>query len=286
MLGATASSPVSPPKSWDLHVWSTSHLSFLDENKAENPVEARRKFSELLPGASSIDARKGMIFLETEYPKIGLIPLPFKQRHRFEQVHKASNFLYRHPAKNCLLVAASNDWKSFLVKNGRLLSLLPHSVDIWANLTSSQKINYNCRNLNLLSPDSRTFLSLKLEEYKEALSVIFQNSTVTKVFHSSVLERFYPGCENLDLYFAVLNSYLHKALNKLNSSKPIFNKKGEKIKWMFINVSDQFHNSPNPIHLFREDEQITGVMTHRHDDAISEIVLKYSNFIKKDLFKE
>lgn len=270
-----------------LHVVSTSHLSFLDCNKAQSVKQHTQfasNFKTLLPGATSIDARKGMILMPLEFSQHSLDHMN-KSSFRISQVEKTTKSLQSSDCDNCLMVTGSNDHKALLVNRGQFIELKPHSAEIWENMSPQQKINYNCRTLGFLPVESRDFLTEKLQEYKNALTSLFSGSTIKKVFHSSILERIYPGQSNLDLYFAILNSYLKKMLNECNSKNPIFNKNGEKIKWVYINVTEQYYGALDPSTLFRPGEQKTGVMTHRHDEAMKDMVKKYHAFIVKNLNK-
>ena len=94
-------------------------------------------------------------------------------------------------------------------------------------------------------------MKAKLEEYKGVLAEIVENSELSLIYQTSVLERKLLDLDEttLEVLFSNLNSYLESLVNSLK----IKNKFGKQVTFKFIRLTFQYHAAV-PFWGFREDE--------------------------------
>ena len=172
-----------------------------------------------------------------------------------------------------LVVLLSNDYKTFLSKDGKMIPLTRYAKKHFEKLTSEQKAAYNTKDHNPLQKSSREHLENQFQAYENILKPILAKSNLEYFYHSSVLERLNPKIACLPLYFAILNSFLKRKLNYWNLNETFKNRHGKPIRCIFVCVRKQFFKAENPPSLFIDKEvKRGGELTHRKDWALDDLV--------------
>ena len=278
-----------------LHVFSSSHLSPLD------PVATRQKFARMgtyradremeysdqllkswLPEGTYINAWGGLTIAETEFHRD---PHDFSAKHkkselRAKQCIQLGLAIKSSPCKIALHVSGSNDFKYFIVKDGKLVPLTESGAETWSKLSPRRRSNFLPNKTVIFGKTSREFIHQQVKLYVTELVNLYRDSEFELVFHSSVLERkyFHEKLENIDAYFAYFNYWIRMEIENLNREK-IMNRNQIAIVWKFINVSSQFFNSNSPRKLYRWKEAKTGNCVHRNLNSLHELVDKYLKYI-------
>ena len=252
----------------------SSHLAPLDGSTGE-PVPNH------IAGMRTIHAYSGLIVMKQQFPKNSpsLKPFPrtFFKNKQFQDLVDA---MRANSVSEILWVALSNDWKFFLSQNSKLLPTAPNAIETWKGMTKEQKINYNFKSKLLLTRESVQSIKDNLQKYESQLVEIFGNSKIDTIYHSSILERKHKHFPNLDMHFCVLNSILFHKLKQITREQKVTNCFKKPIKFVFINVSEQFH-SHSPTIFSRPGELNSGYMTHRSSQALEALTKIYNSKINK-----
>ena len=267
----------------DCDVLASSHGRIYATTHAERNYSSSRKenFHSYFPKFKAIYFWPGLTLLD-DYAREGFKKLLKKGKgHQADKEHFEAIFR-NSMAKMVLLIIGSNDYKSFITKNGRILRCSKKDRKRWQSLEASKKINFQPR-------DHRKFLiDSDINHIKENVKVFFEylislvkNSRKTTVFLSSLLERVYKvNHPNLDLLFAYINHFLFEEVKK---NTEICNAIGGKVNFVFINVACQFYNAENPVSLAIDREKGRGELTHRNKTAMRELAGTYGSHILKNV---
>ena len=283
----------------NLHILASSHLTLIDEaekvrktlryGKEEAEKQGRlaaERFVEWCCGVNQVNTFSGLTLAPIEFEREGWGSLEHKSGLRVKQVADLKSRVKSASCKNFLFVGGSNDYKWFIVKDNKLVSLANHGREVWLRLDKEEKVNFNPRKHLVLDKVAEGFIFEKMKEFGEILTDIFRNSKCIRVFVSSILERRVPEEQNLEIYFAYINFFLKRLIYKLNKGGQMFNIDGEPIAWFFINVADQFHGSKNPESLFRRSEIIGKKgLTHRNIVSMKDIISKYLDEIRSQILQ-
>lgn len=269
----------------DCHVYGESHLADFDEDVARNRQQARRNFNQSFRGFRHIKAARGLTFLE-EYDKDTFKKLNRKTDYREKQVKEFKASFISSSCKGVFLEVGSNDYKAIVTEDEALVGTIPGADKQWElKVRTSQKIFFSPKeHRNLLTKKSERFIKKNVHRFLKFFVDLAKVSNFQVVFLSSLLERIYPGeqARLLDMMFCYVKHYMFKAFQGFNR-EVINNRRGEKIKFVFINVSDQFYDSPNPLNLARRDEIPHNKLVHRNLPAMKRLIEKYVSEIKKHL---
>lgn len=280
-----------------LKVLSSSHLSPLDDacmfhrwkdidyaRALREKQDARNRFRDWLPENSDITAIRGLTVMSQEFPQYSLIPHKKKTVKRVNQEIRYANAVKFATQKIALNVTGTNDYKFFIVENNSLVPMVPDGLEIWSSLTRGRKIRFDTKHKVIFPKESREFMESRIGDYVTYLKNVYATSSFVIVYHSSLLERISREKSQtcLEAYFAHLNYFLRRELRKLNE-EPVLNLHGQPISFKFINVSEQFFNAVPPTVVFKDEEQNSKNLVHRHIDSLKILVEKYMNFIYEDL---
>lgn len=253
----------------------SSHLAPLDQSTGGTKVRNH------IQGMTNVHAFRGLVVMKQQYPKnsSSLVPHP-RANHKTQQLQALKHKMRATSAIEILWVALSNDWKFFLSQNNHLLPMAPNAEKVWKEMTCEQKVNYHFKSKLLLTRESVQYIKNRLQDYELQLLEIFGNSKIETIYHSSILERKHKYFPHLDMYFCVLNSILFHKIKQMTRETRIFNVHKIPIKFVFINVSEQFHsNLPNTFD--RTNELRTGFITHRSRQALESLTKLYNEKINK-----
>ena len=240
----------------------------------------------LIPEAKSLSSFPGLLVMPEECKPFSVPPVKMSKKsdYRIKQLRDCKDSVNKTTAPICLFVGFSNDWPYFLMNNKKMLTLDKKAESYWQQLEGEDRAKYNIKDKGLLNSTSRRYLESKIDDMEKELISMFEGSHLEKVYVSSILERMLPGekFKLLPLYFAVLNSYYQKLVRKLSYNGLVRNRFGVPIQFRFINVAKQFFTSDYQPELFRRSEVKSGILTHRHLEAMKDIVSVYIDSIRKD----
>ena len=179
------------------------------------------------------------------YPGLRVLGKKSTRKSKQFQEYKAEIIEQSQYNRELVIMAMSNDWETLFRKFDKttgkmsLLKLREDGRDRWLAMNYSMKAKYNHHHLHLLNDSSARYLKRGLDEYKAVLADIVNNSELTKVYHTSVLERLYFDKDEvlLEILFAVLNSYLETLISKIK----LKNKFGQPVEFKFIRLTHQYH---------------------------------------------
>ena len=184
--------------------------------------------------------------------------------------------------RNALFVAGGNDFKWFIVADGKICPLSKHGLAVWEGLKNHQKINFSPKRHIVLDYSGLKIIKKKMQDYAKILGNLFAGSNFDRVFISSILERQIPELDHLEIYFAHLNHFLRNEVVKMDGEGEgsVLNVRHKPIRFQFINVSAQFFETENSQipNLFRPWEVDDGKLTHRNMPALELIC---QNFVKE-----
>ena len=292
------------PLELDTHVISSSQLSPLDGvetyrkcmkyGKAVARREgklAERRFPEYLPGMSRINAFSGLTLAPIQFniKGLGLWRDAEKGRSqdksddRHRQVEKMRGAIQSSSQSNALFVAGGNDFKWFLVKEGKVPPLLKNGLLIWNKLKLREKVRFSPKKHNVIQGDGVDFLREQMKLFGGILKDTFENSGFKKVFISSIFERRSPDVEHLEIYFAYINHFLHHLIGRMNEEKRVLNSQGVPIKFYYINVSEQFFKAEEEGKMAGLFKESSGNLTHRSLPRLKEICTMFVNEISQSV---
>ena len=158
--------------------------------------------------------------------------------------------------KVLVIVALSNDILQIVVKDDTLMMLQPPAMDMWKQLTASEKAGYRHGSPCTLASSSYRTLQRTVIKYIKVLRDLLSVSTVEQVVHSSVWERRYLkyDVDHLDLLVANLNSVLRQQLEDATTFGSVKNKNGKSITLRMTSVSDTYYMQPSAQCLFGRNE--------------------------------
>ena len=172
-----------------------------------------------------------------------------------------------------LVVGLSNDYKTFLSIEGKMIPLTRKAKSHFDKLTKKEKATYDVLTHRPLLKTSKIHLESKFQAYENILTPILAKSNLEYFYHCSIFERINPRVANLPMYFAILNSFLKRKLNYWSRNETFKNRNGKPIKCIFVDVREQFFLAENPHKLFVDREVISGgELVHRQDWALDELV--------------
>ena len=256
----------------------------IDEEKRK----AKERRDTYLPGVNIL-AQGGFIVFDQEFERGNSTASCAKSKIRRDQWDKAVRFMKNSKEKVCLLVLGSNDFKNFLIKEGKWLELGRGAEEKWSRLSVEKQIYFSGNSSgDILCKKTRQFIQKKVEEYVRKILVVIRNSGFEVILHSSLLERDWESCgvKNLDILFAHINSYLNRFLLKLNREGGVENKFGKIILFKFVNVAEQYFVAKREGRLasiFRESEFCRDGRTHRAQDALNVVAGIYNKEITEAL---
>ena len=257
-----------------LGAYTSSHCSSLDsrlEVRADT-IFYRRKYNHIF---THLHSYRGISFMRTYHDRCSLTPQP-KPQFKITQLLKFEKDLAKHNETDVFFLGLSNDWKSYLSKEGELISLKQSVLEHWEKLSPDEKANFRVMCENPLSKPARKHIEEQFVLYGKILKGILGKSSVTTLYHCSILERLNRKYPHLDLLFLVFNGYLQKSLLAWSKSGYLINKHGEKIVVSFVSVQKLFYTCPNPRSLFLKkevDDRSGQDMTHRKSlEDIMELV--------------
>ena len=274
---------------------STSHLGiyyplyFTKDARGFTVQELRDKAQDLqeeyFPGVSII-AKGGMILLEEEFQAGSSTRSSPKSEIRVKQVKKITRFVEDSTDKVGLLVLGSNDFKSFLIREGAWLRPGKGAVDRWYQLPLHQKINFSERSAGrILCRSARDHIQSTAHEYVKVILKLVNKGGFQSVIHSSLLERDWSaiGVPHLGMWFAHINYELRREMSKLELDPAATNRFGERIRFKFLNVSAQYFVAEAQSTLdtiFREEATAKSGRTHRNEDSLNMLSRLYMEEIK------
>lgn len=231
-----------------------------------------------LRGLSKCSSHSGLTIMGKYFHRDSLKEIPEQSQKRFKQ-YKAVQFNKFSKDLRCgndmatLVVLLSNDYKTFLSREGKMIPLTKSAKKHFNRLTPKEKAKYNVLDHRPLLKSSREHLENQFQVYENILKPILAKSNLEYFYHSSVLERINPKICNLPLYFAILNCFLKRKLSYWTRNETFKNKHGKPIKCIFVCVREQFFLAENPSDLFIESEvNGGGELTHRQDWALDDLV--------------
>ena len=219
---------------------SSSHLSPADTNDPKTSFRLATKLRLAhIPRVDVVKSYRGLNLIE---------PM---DEYRSNQFDRFKTGIIEDTNETMLLVGLSNDWEKLFYRNNKLLRILPSAKKRWLQLQRQERACWNAHKFLLVKDSSSRYLTAHLRNYAETLKDIFRQTGMTKVYHSSVLERQYMKCDrtHLEILFAALNSYLHDILKDLD----VTNKNGIPVEFKFINVAWQYYSAEN-FDCFRHSE--------------------------------
>ena len=232
-------------------------------------------------------AQGGFVLMDPVFGMGDSLRVSPRPGNRIRQYKKARESILESKERVGLLVMGTNDFKHFLVKNGKWLGLGQGAVKKWEKLTLSQQVNFS-RNKSgdVVCKETRLHIESQVQNYIRQLLVLLQGCSFECILHSSLLERDWDACgvRNLDIFFAHINAYLKKALSKLNETEGFRNKFGNPVRFEYVNVSHQFFLAKREGKLdsiFRESRFHVYGRTHRSQDALNEIASIYSKEVDR-----
>ena len=262
-----------------------AHISLYRDWSEEELEKERSRVDELkeevLPRVD-MSTHGGLILMDRQFGWYGSLRWGPRDSNRNKQYATLLRNLKNSEAKVCLLVLGSNDFKNFFVGvKGKVCKPGKGSVKKWSKLSLQQRVNLPFRTKILFNSTAEHILK-QVQTYLGKIKKIVSQCTFDVVGHGSMLERHWPGLgyENLDMLFGHINCYLRHEIKDLD----VKNKNGKQVKFEFVNVSEQFHRAKmddNVKSLFRENEAKSGIMTHRNEVAMREILEKYMEFVNK-----
>ena len=280
------------PKSLKIFdVFGSSHVGRADEelvrkrNRFKDPSsflaaesEARLNAETWFPPNTKVKAFPGLTLTDWEFPENSLTPNQIKSSYRRSQTELFYQSLRASTASIVLLVTGSNDYKTFITKQGKLVPLSLFAFLIWDSLRPHEKACFNPYKHPVMSRPNLKFIQFQIEAYLLNLSIQAYGSRAKFIIHSSILERVSQETRMLDLpiYFAIINYFLRKAIYKLNFHNSHLSRTQTQVVWRFCNVSYQFHSLSNPSVLFLPREQLQSNMVHRQTRYMREISRSYS----------
>ena len=272
--------------SWDRVATENVHYHgkyrLTNQEKRRLGLEAEKRFKSLFPGLGGVSAWPGIFFMQ-EHDRYSFLPKDTVSQKNQNKINKFEEKVCRPNCKNCLCIFGTNDFMPLLCKDGKFPKITSRASNYFKSFPEKNKIDLNLsRNRNLLPGDAGDYIKSKVHSFMGYFVDVFGRSSVEVVFFSSLLERVYPGIKNLDLLFSVINSYLKQELNRFNEAG-IVNKNGLHIKFVFINVSDQFYGSKNPLDLAREDEKQANKLVHRNIPCMELLGKRYFSEILENL---
>lgn len=266
----------------DCDILASSHGRIYATTYADRSYRSTRKenFHSYFPNFRSIYFWPGLTLLD-DYAREGFKKLLKKGRgHQLDKDEFEAIFC-KALTKMVLLIIGSNDYKSFITKNGRILRCSKKDLKRWQGLDPSEKIKFQPRNHKKFLKDSDVkHIKDNVKVFFDYLAGLVKKSRKTTVFLSSLLERVYkdnhPG---LDLLFAYINHFLFENVK----SAEICNAMGVKVNFIFINVASQFFNAEDPLSLAIDREKEKGELTHRSKTAMHKLAGIYVSHIVKNV---
>ena len=251
----------------------SSHLSVL-KSEGSNRRNPNSSFNQHMKGFDSCVPYSGLTAMETQFDKDSLEKFTAKTDNKVKQSREfaaevASGYT------EILTVMLGNDYKSFLTDHlGSMLFLQGSSIKHWKKLSPKQKMAYDIYIEKRWTKSARVHLEQQFGKYLEILKPILAKSKIRVLHHCSVLERINPKIDNLDFYFAILNSVLQHYITKWDKNGVFTNRNGETIRCKFVDVRSQFFGTENPESLFCKDDldDMPNVeLTHRNFTAMKEL---------------
>ena len=236
-------------------------------------------FNMHLGGLTKCSSYRGLVIMGEHFDRESLEKIPEKAKKRFKedklkQFQDFSNDLSNNNDVATLVVLLSNDYKTFLSNEGKMIPLHRNAKRRFDKLTNKQKITYSVDTHKPLLITSKNHLDKEFQKYENILKPILAKSNLEFFYHSSVLERINPKIVSLPLYFAVFNSVLKLKLNSWTKNETFVNRNGKPIKCIFVCVRDQFFESKDPSSLFIESID-DGELVHRKDWAMDVLVARW-----------
>ena len=207
-----------------------------------------------------------------------------------KQLNTFTNLVKFGKEKATLFVLLSNDYKSFLSRNNRMLSLNRTARKKWDKLSNLEKANYEVSVYKPLTRDDRKHIEEQFAIYSSFLKNLLKNTELEIFYHSSVLERINPKVKYLPLYFAIMNSILKHNMKVWSLNETFKNKFGNPIKCQFVCVRQQFF-VPSPESLFCESElskfkrNQNIELTHRNEKSLDKLVSIWTKALTNSKFK-
>ena len=255
--------------------YGSSHLKRYMSTR-QNRLNSESKFNKKFKNFSRVNSYGGLSVMPDRFDRYTLEKISVDSEFYKEKVRQFRELvlaLERGGDVEALWVALSNDYKAFITNHmGRVLGLNRGAVKRWRNMDGAQKLVYDVLEEKPWTKSLRVQIQARFEEYRDILKSMLARSSLEVFHHSSVLERLNPEIENLDLYFAILNSVLEHSLIKWSRNEVFTNRHGKPIRCEFVNVKESFCLASDAKRLFRSGEvRAGGELTHRNDVAMDEV---------------
>lgn len=274
----------------DAHAISSSHLVPLDgracfkkalrdgwdrQEAEKRRKEAEQNFQRFLPGFSSINSFSGLTLAPDEFEREGWGQLACKTDYRSNQVDEVKDVIHSSLHRNALFVGGGNDYKWFIVHEGRLCPLSEHGLEIWGGLPDHEKINFSPKKHYVLEATGLKNVKARMTDFGKIIESLFSGSNFDRVFISSLLERQIPELDHLEVYFAHLNHFLRNLVVGMDGKGKgsVLNIRREPIRFYFVNVAEQFFEvkKDKVAGLFRPRERASKKLTHRNIRSLENI---------------
>ena len=284
-----------------LEVISSSHLEYLSQGERpgflgspDNSYKLGKAIMRAgtLPTNSEVTAFGGLLLADEIYrpDPTSLEPIqyfmdPARQKQR-DYIQDISTILRDTNRKVTLFQTGSNDYKSFVVRDGKFITLRPYQTYTIAQALSKQSLRMSGHLVpaatypTIISDSDLTYVKSQVRAYLAVLTKLISDSGVQHIFHSSILERFYTNMSAwlcIIPYFSIINFCLKNCLAELNSPDMrvrILNRDGYPTTWHFSDVSEQIQtlldDGVTVRSIFNPSPQ--GRLIHRKISAMSQIV--------------
>lgn len=258
-----------------LGAYGSSHLKHYKSTR-QNRLNSRSKFNKKFKHFSRVKSYGGLSVMPDKFDRYTLEKIPIDSEFYKEKVRQFEEFvteLERGGDVEALWVALSNDYKAFITNHlGRVLGLNRGAVKKWKAMSKGDKLVYDVLEEKPWTKLLRVQVQTRFEEYRDIMKSVLARSSLEVLHHSSILERLNPNIENLDLYFAILNSVLEHSLIKWSRNEVFTNRHGKPIRCEFVNVKESFCMASDPKRLFLSHEvRLGGELTHRNDVAMDKV---------------
>ena len=152
------------------------------------------------------------------------------------------------------MLTLSNDVGYIIMgRDSKIIPLKKEARAIWDGIPVNIREQYDHYYVDLLEQGGAAQIREKMNNYIDILSGIFSGTSFETVYHSSVWERIYPAMPDIDIYTAIVNSFLRRALAKINREKSIMNANGKPIRFFMLNVQGLFHLTQNKEKMFAKE---------------------------------
>ena len=284
-----------------LEVISSSHLEYLSRGDCPGSLGSPNNSYKLgkaimragtLPTNTEVNAFGGLLLADKIYrpDPANLKPIqyfmdPARQKQR-DYIQEISTILRDTNRKVALFQTGSNDYKSFVVRDGKFITLQPYQNFTIAQALSKQSVRMSGHlepaptHPTIISDSDLSYVKNQVRAYLAVLTKLISDSEVQYIFHSSILERFYTNTSGwlcIIPYFNIINFCLRDCLAELNSPDMrvrILNRNGYPTTWHFSDVAEQIQtlldDGVTVRHIFNPSPQ--GRLIHRKISAMSQIV--------------